>query len=170
MKCPLCKERIKRNAVTCHFCGTVVDQKTERIQYIKNGFDKIEVECGNLEKRITAVKGFIISWHKFSEKTLYEYLEKIKAFAMKIRSDVDSRKDKKSQQETILLFYNEKVKRLQERLEQLEDLIEWRHPTTWERVRDNFKEFFILIVEKLLPFITLGTRIGFRQQGRIAKI
>jgi len=175
MKCPLCKEHIKRNSVKCRFCGTIVDKKTEEIQYIKNGFDKIEAECSNVEKQVSKRSGFIIRWHKFSEEELLEKIEKIETFARKIKADIENWKEMKKpilslkvfNDDSVKLFYNENARRLHERLERLQEMIQFRHPTVWERIGKVFKIFYFHVVERLLPLITGKMSLGFKRQNKI---
>ena len=170
MRCPLCKERIKWNAVKCRFCGTIVDKKTEEIQFIKNGFDKIEAECKKLEMLITKRCGFIIYWHKFSEEDLMSYVDKIENFALKIKADIEHWKKAKRPDERVQVFYNENARRLHDRLEQLQEMIQFRHPTVWERIGYAFKAFYFHIVEKLLPMITGRLSLGFKKQNKIPEM
>jgi len=167
MRCPLCKERIKWKAVKCHFCGTIVDKKTEGLQFIKTGFEKIEAECKALEKQVSMRCGFIIRWHMFSEEKLLSFIEKIESHAHKIRSDIESWKDSKKPDTRISLFYNESAKKLYTRLEELQEMIWLRKPTVWEHIGSFFKAFYFHIVEKLLPLITGRASLGFKKQNRI---
>ena len=175
MKCPLCKEHIKRNAVKCRFCGTIVDKKTEEIQYIKNGFDKIEAECSNLEKQVSKLSGFIIFWHKFSEEELLGQIEKIETFARKIKADIENWKEARKpifsiqpfKNDSVKLFYNENTRRLHERLERLQEMIQFRHPTVWERIGSVFRAFYFHVVEGLLPLITGRVSLGLKRQNKI---
>jgi hypothetical protein len=167
VKCPLCKERIKRNAIKCRFCGTIVDKKTEEIQFIKNGFDKIEAECKTLEKLIFKRSGFIVRWHRFSEDELLSYIAKIENFARKIKADIENWKESKKPEESVQRFYNENARRLHDRLAQLQDLIQLRHPTLWERLGTIFRAFYFHLVEKLLPLIGCGIKLGYKRQNKI---
>lgn len=175
MRCPLCKERVKWRAVKCRFCGTVVDRKTEEIQFIKNGFDKIEAECNNLEKKVLMRCGFIIRWHMFSEEELFACIEKIENFARKIRSDIENWNETKSpvkrlkffNNESVKLFFNENARRLQDRLCGIQDMIQIRHPTIWERIGSAFKAFYFHLVERLLPLIGGSIGLGFKNRNRI---
>lgn len=154
MRCPVCKERVKRNELYCWRCRALVAEKDKDIRFINNGFKKIFSECENLERNVGRFSGTIFRRHTFSEQGLIEQMEKIRAFAAKIRADIESWARHKKLTERIRIFYNENAGALQERLDGIREAVENRQPALWERICRIFQVLYRVVVEKILPVIT----------------
>jgi hypothetical protein len=134
------------------------------MRYLKNGFAKIDKECGAMEGKINARIGMVFVRHQYSEEELRRAADRIESIAEKIRDDIE-RWDAASQlSERIELFYNRVTDAAHERLGELCGMIERCAPTVWEKVCSVFTR----IVEKLLPMISFRLIPGFKKTKPIA--
>jgi len=150
----MCKKWIKRKTVICKYCHVIIDHGNKGIQFIETGFSKIENECKELERNISIKIGFAIRWHKYCSEDLIKHMDKIESIAGKIKDDLMNWGKANKISDEIKKLYNEKANNLYERLDLIQDLIYRRKPTGWEAFCDVFAQFFKVITEKLLPFIS----------------
>jgi hypothetical protein len=157
--CFLCVFRRRRNSLKCQFCDRYLEKSKELqdgLSYLENGFDKISRELDSLEQKATAMCGFLFfRRHKFSAEDLMDsdQMERIKSIAGKIKDDVRRWEAAKKLQFRVKDFYNEKAAETQERVNNLNQMIQTRHPTLWERVGGFFRNLYRAIVERLPLFI-----------------
>jgi hypothetical protein len=166
MKCPYCKERIKNKAVRCKHCHASIGGETENdgIQYLQNGFTKIDTECDTIEDRINARTGVVFVRHQYTADELWQMCGRIESFAGKIKDDIDQWDASGQLSQRIRLVYNQKAEAVHERLGMIAAAIEQREPTLWEKVCSVFKR----IVEKLLPMLSVRLVSGTKDKKLIA--
>ena len=158
IKCPYCKERVKKKAVRCKHCkaslggkeNTSKEANDEGLQYLQNGFNKINAECDIIEQKINARTGFIFITHQYSNDDLYVAIGKIKSFVGKMKADLDEWESVKKLSGQVKAVFNRKAGEAYRRLEAIQYEIERREPTFWEKVRSVFK----IIFETLIPFLS----------------
>jgi hypothetical protein len=171
-RCPLCKELVKKKATYCKHCHSTIGDKNEAnkndgetIRYIENGFMKIGKECELIEIKLSAKKGFIITWYAYTDDELMEMVCKIDSWCEKIRGDLEKWDEKNALSDKARMVYNENAEDAQMRLEEIAFRIQERKPTFWEKV----SLFFRSIASKLLPFLTFKFISGKPQPKQISQ-
>jgi hypothetical protein len=172
MRCPYCRERIKKGALLCKHCHSVISEGSdanlngndEGIRYLKIGFNKIHVECDNIEERINERTGLIFVKHQYSSDELIEATRRIESFIGKMKDDLEQWEAAKKLTQQVRQTFNNKAREVRHRLESINRLIEEREPTWWESVCDVFQRIF----EKLLSIFSVKLIVGKPKQKRIA--
>jgi hypothetical protein len=170
MRCPYCKERIKKDAVRCKHChssiGAVNNENgnTDDLRYLQNGFSKINQECDAIEDNIKATTGFVFVKHQYSEDELGESVERIESFVEKMQDDLDEWDAGNRLPQRTRLVFNQKAQAVYERLERIKLLIQEREPTLWEKICAVFRRIF----EKLLPMFSVRLVSGVKGKKMIA--
>ena len=171
IKCPYCKERIKKGAVRCKHChssigngNTANNNNDESIKYLQNGFNKIGAECDVIESRIRAQTGFVFIRHQYSNDELIEAARRIESFVEKMNDDIEEWDAARKLNQQVKLQFNKKANEVYQRLESLHWAIEQRIPTWWEKVCTVFKN----IISKLFPFISFKLINGNKTPKEIA--
>ena len=160
-KCPYCKEFIKGGAVRCKHChanlegnGDASTQQTdERIQYLKNGFAKINTECETIEEKMKLRTGLVFVKHLYSGDELLYALNRIESFVDKMRDEIDEWEAISNVSSQVRFLFSKNAEEVCQRLTSLHVLILQREPTWWEKVRSILKR----ILEKLLSLFPLET-------------
>lgn len=157
MRCPMCKERIRKDAIKCRHCHSILDDSLnvrDGLSYLENGFAKIEEECDALEEKVNIVIGAVFKRHKYSADDLLGsgHIDKIKSFAGKIKDDVDRWEEAGQLSFRLRLLYNEKAQAVQARVSTINRMIQEREPTLWEKIGEAFTRLYKAILE-LLPLI-----------------
>jgi hypothetical protein len=172
VRCPYCKERIRKGAVRCKHCYSSISGtdnnfsagNEDGVRYLQNGFGKISAECNSIEERINERTGLIFTKHQYSSDRLIDAMEKIESYVEKMQSDLEGWESSgKLAQQTKQLF-NRKAGEVYQRLESLHVLIEQRVPTWWETVCTTFKR----ILAKLLPFLSFKLIAGKKPPQKLA--
>jgi chromosome segregation ATPase len=164
VRCPYCKERIRKGAVRCKHChadtrantGDAAASKDEGIRYLQNGFNKIASECNEIEDRINARTGMIFIRHEYTADDLLEATNRIESFVEKMENDLEDWEAANKLTQQVRQIFNKKAGEVCQRLESLHQMIERRQPTWWEVVCDVFKR----ILAKLFPFLTVKLVAG----------
>ena len=164
-KCPYCNEWIKSRAIRCKHCRTSLGENRyasakkkadDGIQYLQNGFAKINSECQKIEEKMKLKTGFVFIKHQYSGDELYYALGRIESFVEKMSTDLDEWESVGKLNQQVRFLFNQKAEETCHRLESLHYLIEQREATWWEKVSVIFKR----IIEMLIPFIPLDMIIG----------
>ena len=163
-KCPYCKERVKRKAVRCKHCQASINRtekgfencEDEGIQYLKNGFSKINAECDTIEDKLKQRTGFVFIKHQYSADDLHDAAGRIESFVDKMRDDLEEWESENKLTAQVKQLFNKKAGDVYHRLEALHFEIERREPTWWEKVCTVFKR----IMAKILPFLSLKLIAG----------
>jgi tetrahydromethanopterin S-methyltransferase subunit G len=126
----------------------------EGFAYLENGFNKIDEELCELEQKIHVVTGFIFKRHKYTEQDIMDsaQMNRIKSLAGKIKDDVTRWDASGKFPYRLRILYNENAEMLQERLRMINQEIQERRPTLWERVGRFFRRLYRMVVE-LLPLL-----------------
>jgi hypothetical protein len=170
MRCPYCKERIKKDAVRCKHChasiGTVNNENgnADDLRYLQNGFSKINQECDAIEENIRATTGFVFVKHQYSEEELWESSERIESFIEKMKDDLDQWDAENRLSQRTRLVFNQKAQAVYERLEKIRLLIQEREPTLWEKICSVFRRIF----DKLLPMLSFRLVSGSKKTKLLA--
>jgi hypothetical protein len=169
IRCPYCKERIKKGAVRCKHCHSGIGQggssaNDDGVKYLQNGFNKINAECDAIEDRIKARTGLVFVKHQYSSDELYEAASRIESFVEKMSGDLEMWESENKLNQQIKLHFNRKAGEVYQRLESLHYAIEEREPTWWEKVCDVFKR----ILSKILPFLSFKMISGKKAPKEIA--
>jgi hypothetical protein len=172
MKCPYCKEWIRKGAVLCKHCHSAIDGNgnavssgnEEGIKYLQNGFNKIYAECDTIENRIKERTGFVFIKHQYSSDELIEATIRIDSFIEKMKSDIEEWEAANKLAQQVRQVFNKKAGEAYQRLESLHRMIESREPTWWEVVCDVFQR----ILEKLFSFFSVKLIAGKPRQKSIA--
>jgi hypothetical protein len=157
MRCPFCHERIKKGAVKCKHCHSVLDDSQDvkdGMNYLKNGFAKIEETLDGIEAKVNVITGMVFRHHKYSASDLINSadINKVKAFAGKIKDDVERWESAGQLTFRLKLLYNQKSQELQDRLAKINRMIQEREPTVWEKVGSFFRQLFSIVLEVLPLF------------------
>ena len=171
-KCPYCKELIKKGAVRCKHCkasleenGNAAAQQTdEGIQYLKNGFEKINSECNAIEEKMKMQTGFVFVKHLYSGDELCYALSRIETFVEKMGDDLDELEAANNLSQQARFLFSKKAEEVCQRLASLHFLIAQREPTWWEKVKSILKR----IVQKLLSIFPLEAMLGKAMEGMFA--
>jgi hypothetical protein len=172
IKCPHCREKVKKGATYCKHCHSSIGgsgkmatpRNDEEIRYLQNGFSKIHSECDAIEERINLRSGLIFTKHQYSSQELIEATERIDSFVGKMKDDLEEWDSaNKLTQDTKVLF-NKKANEVYQRIETIQKMIEEREPTWWEKVRFVIQS----ILMKLFPFLTFKMIVGKTAPRRIA--
>jgi hypothetical protein len=158
MRCPYCKERIRKGAVRCKHCHAVIgnDGNTasstadDGFKYLQNGFAKIYSECEAIEDKIKMRTGLVFVKHQYTSDDLLEAISRIESFVEKMRDDLGEWESANKLAAQVKDLFNRKAEDVYHRLESLHVEIERREPTWWEKV----SVFFSRIFEKLFTFFT----------------
>jgi hypothetical protein len=174
MRCPFCKERIKKGAKKCKHCHSIFDDSQNAkggLSYLENGFAKIEEECDALEEKVNIIIGAIFKRHKYSEDDLLSsgHMDKIKSFAGKISDDVNRWEEAGQFSFRLRLLYNENAQAVQSRVSIINRMIRERQPTLSEKVGEAFTRLYKTIL-KLLPqfarsLLTIQKRRFFNKEA-----
>ena len=158
-KCPYCKELIREGAIRCKHCHANLEgngdvptqQSNERIQYLKNGFKKIDSECETIEEKMKLRTGFVFVKHLYSSDELFYAISRIEAFVEEMKDELDELEAETNASQRISFLFSKKAEETYHRLESLHLLIEQREPTWWEKVKGIVKR----IIDKLLSIFPL---------------
>jgi hypothetical protein len=166
IRCPLCKEEIRDDAIKCKHCHSFLKDSEEGVEYLRNGFGKINDECDALEEKVNMLIGIIFVRHKYSVEALLEsdHFSKIESFAGKIRTDFETWAATNKLSYRLEILYNHHIEALQARIDRITAKIKQREPTIWEKVCSAFMRLSRILVEKLLPFIPGKLLIGLKRQ------
>lgn len=171
IRCPFCKERVKKGAIRCKHCHSGIangnnasNSNDEGIKYLQNGFKKINSECDAIEDRIRARTGFIFIKHQYSSDELYEAASRIESFVEKMSDDIEMWDSANQLNQQVKLQFSRKAQEIYRRLESLQFSIENREPTWWEKVSTVFKR----ILSKILPFLSFKLVTGRKPPREIA--
>jgi len=172
MRCPYCRERIKKGAVLCKHCNSAIgegakavsSQNDDAIRYLQNGFNKIYAECDTIEERINERTGFIFIKHQYSSDELIEATGRIESFIEKMKDDLDQWESAQNLSLQVRQAFNKKAEDVYHRLESINRLVEEREPTWWEAVCDVFQR----IIAKLFSFFSVKLIVGKPIQKKIA--
>jgi hypothetical protein len=167
MRCPYCKERVKKGALRCKHCHAGIggtEAGGDGVGYLQNGFDKINSECDAIEDKINVRTGIIFIRHQYTADELWQMCGRIESFAEKIRDDIEQWDAAGQLPQHIKLIYNHKAEDVHERLEMIAATIEQREPTLWEKVCSFFKR----ITAKLLPLFNFKLVSGTKDKKFIA--
>jgi tetrahydromethanopterin S-methyltransferase subunit G len=173
MRCPICREWIKRGAQKCKHCYSVLVDAQEDIGYLKAGFARIHRECDTLETKVNLIIGKIFKRHRYSEDELLNAgeLARIESFSGKIRDDVNQWKLANQISERMREFYNDEVETVHDRLDQIIEMIHERTPTLWDKVGAALSRFYKTVIGLLPLFVRsvlpMGKQKLFEKKGRI---
>jgi hypothetical protein len=166
MRCPYCKERIKRKALICKHCHADLTKSPEEqrkqddegtMRYLQNGFNKVNSELDKLEEKVEAKTGILMfTTHTYSEDDLMMHASRIESFIEKIRSDLEMWNSSRPLSDRIQFAYSEYAEESSDRLNDVSCRIQERTPTIWERVGGFFK----MIASKLLPLFSFRLIAG----------
>ena len=170
VRCPYCKERIKKGAVRCKHCHSSIGTNTDssnvndsNTDYLRNAFTKINAECDAIEDRINARTGFVFIKHQYSDDELLEATSRIESFVEKINDDFERWEASRKLSEDVKFAFNRKADELYRRLELMQTKIQQRNPTWWEKVCAVLKR----IISLLLPFLSFKLVTGSKQPEEI---
>lgn len=154
MRCLFCKIRNKYKRLKCQSCDYFLNTREikEGYDYLESGFAKINDELDNLEEKVHIVIGIIFRRHRYTAEDLLDskQMDRIKSFAEKIKDDMKLWETSGKLSYSLKMFYNENAESVQERLRMINQTIQYRKPTLWERVGGFFRRLYRAIVE-LLP-------------------
>jgi len=171
-RCPYCKEKIRKGAVRCKHCHSGIggngknasQTNDDGIQYLQNGFRKINAECDAIKGKIKLRTGFIFVKHQYSSGDLIEATGRIESFVEKMRDDLEEWQAVNKLTDQVKNIFNKKAEEVYHRMEYLHSEIEQREPTWWEKVRGTFKR----IIEKLFTFFSFKLIAGKKDPKTIA--
>ena len=167
IKCPYCKERIRKDAVRCKHChsiiGTAIPVNDDSYKYLQNGFAKINSECESIKVKIQMCTGLIFVTHRYSIEELLEAINKIESFIDKMRADLGEWESVGKLSLQVKLIFNNKAGEVYKKLESLQLEITRREPTWWEKVQIVFRR----IIEKLFTFFSYKLVTGKDKQKAI---
>jgi hypothetical protein len=167
LRCPYCKERIKKGAVRCKHCHSSISNGNtddDGITYLQNGFVKINKECDAIEGKVNVQTGFIFTRYQYPAEELWRAVGRIESFAEKIRDDVERWSSADQLSQRIRFIYNREAEAVHERLEELHAMMEQREPTLWEKICSVFRR----IAEQLLPLLSFRLVSKVNDPKRIA--
>jgi len=166
MKCLFCKIRNNKNSVKCQFCDYFLASSHEMrktLAYLENGFGRINDELDDIEGKVNMVVGKIFKRHRYTAECLLDssQMSRIKSLAGKIKDDVTQWDAAGKLPYRLKVFYNENAESVQNRLRMINQTIQDRNPTLWEKVGDFFRQLYKIVVE-LLPSIFQKLLFGQR--------
>ena len=171
IRCPYCREKIRKDAVRCRHChssiganGKASSQDDEGIRYLQIGFGKINTECDAIEEKMRIRTGIIFVRHQYSSDDLIEATGKIESFVEKMRADLEDWQAVNKLTDQVKDLFNRKAGHVYQRLESIQLEIKQREPTWWEKVCNAFKRIF----EKLFSFFSFKMIAGRKPQKAIA--
>jgi hypothetical protein len=171
VRCPYCKERIRKGAIRCKHCHSSIGTNTDSLDvndgnagYLRSAFARINTECEAIEKRIAARTGFVFTRHRYSDDELYEAAGRIESFVEKVSDDLDRWEVAKKLSDDVKLVFSRKASELYQRLEMIHMKIQQRRSTLWETICTVFRR----ILSKILPFLSFKLVTGSRQPEEIA--
>jgi hypothetical protein len=164
MRCLFCKIRNRKDSVKCQFCDYFLASSPgmrKTLAYLENGFGKINDELGDIEGKVNQVVGLIFKRHKYTAEDLLDssQMNRIKSLAGKIKDDIARWDAAGKMPYRLKVFYNENAESVQNRLRMINQTIQSRKPTLWEKVGGFFRRLYKIIVE-LLPSIFQGLLFG----------
>jgi len=167
MRCLFCKIRNKYKRLKCQSCNYFLNTREikEEFDYLENGFAKINDELDNLEEKVHIVIGIIFRHHRYTAEDLLDskQMDRIKSLAGKIKDDINRWESAGKLSYRLKMFYNENAESVQDRLRMINQTIQYRKPTLWERVGGFFRRLYRAIVE-LLPALFQRLLIGRKQK------
>ena len=168
MRCLFCKIRNKKNSVKCQFCEYYFKSSREiweGISCLENVFEKINGEIDDLEQKVHIVIGLIFRRHKYTAEDLLDskQMDRIKSLAGKIKDDVSRWESAGKLPYRVKMVYNENAESVQERLRMINQTIQERKPTLWEKVGGFFRRLYRAVVE-LLPTLFQRLLSGRKQK------
>jgi len=171
VRCPYCKERIRKGAIRCKHCHSSIgtnatgsDVNDGGVSYLRSAFTKINTECDAIDKRINARTGFVFTKHQYSDDELFEAAGRIESFVEKINDDLERWEAARKLSNDVKAAFSRKAGELYQRLEMMHTKIQLRSPTWWERICTVFKR----IISKLLPLLSFKLVAGRKQPEEIA--
>jgi len=171
VRCPYCKERIRKGAIRCKHCHSSIgtnstgsDVNDGGVGYLRSAFAKINTECDAIEKRINARTGLVFTKHQYSDEELLDAAGRIESFVEKINDDLERWEASRKLSDEVKSAFNRKAGELYQRLETMHTKIQLRNPTWWEKVCTVFKR----IISLLLPFLSFKLVTGSKQPEEIA--
>jgi len=169
MKCLFCKIRNRKNSVKCQFCDYFLASSPEMrktLAYLENGFGKINDELDDIERKVNMVIGLVFKRHRYTVEVLLDssQMNRIKSLAGKIKDDVAQWDTAGKLPYRLKIFYNESAESVQKRLRMINQAIQDRNPTLWEKVGDFFRRLYKIVVE-LLP--SIFQRLLFGQRPKV---
>jgi hypothetical protein len=169
VRCPYCKERVKKGAVRCRHCQSSIGNgigggNDESVKYLQNGFNKVTAECDEIEEKINVRTGLVFTRHQYSDNELMEAAGRIESYVEKMSDDLGMWESAGKLNQQAKLYFNKRAEEIYRRLEALHFAVERRNPTWWEKVCDVFKR----ILEKILPFLSFKLIAGKNTPKEIA--
>jgi hypothetical protein len=157
MKCLFCKIRSKKNSLKCRFCDYFLESPPEMgktLAYLENGFEKINEELDDIEGKVNQITGLVFRRHRYTAEDLLDssQMNRIQSLAGKIKDDVSRWDANGKMPYRLKLFYNENAESAQSRMRMINQIIQDRRPTLWEKVGGFFRQLYRIIVE-LLPIM-----------------
>jgi len=167
MRCLFCRIRNKYKRLKCQSCNYFLNTKEMRegLGYLESGFARINEELDGLEEKVHLVIGIIFRRHKYTADDLLDsnQMERIKSLAGKIKDDVNRWDSAGKLSRRLKMFYNENAESVQERLRMINQTIQERKPTLWEKVGGFFRRLYLAIV-RLLPTMFQRLLISRKQK------
>jgi len=169
MKCLFCKIRNRKDSVKCQFCDYFLTSSHEirkTLAYLENGFVKINDELDDIERKVNQIVGLIFRRHRYTVESLLDssQMNRIKSLAGKIKDDVGQWDTAGKLPYRLKIFYNENAESVQNRVRMINQTIQDRNPTLWEKVSGFFRQLYRIVVE-LLPMIFQRLLFGQRPKA-----
>ena len=136
------------------------------LSYLESGFEKINGELADLERKVHLVIGLVFRRHKYTVDDLMDsdQMNRIQSFAGKIKDDVKRWEAAGKLPHRLKMLYNENAESVQERLRMINHAIQERKPAIWEKVGGFFRRLYRAIVE-LLPVICQRLIFGYKYKS-----
>jgi len=169
MKCLFCKIRNRKNLVKCQFCDYFLASSQEMgktLAYLENGFGRINEELDDIERKVNQVVGLVFRRHRYTVEGLLDssQMNRIKSLAGKIKDDITRWDTAGKLPYRLKVFYNENAESVQNRMRMINQTIQDRNPTLWEKVGGFFRQLYRIVVE-LLPMIFQKLLFGQRPKA-----
>jgi hypothetical protein len=132
---------VSGKALRCKHCNASLGRENNDdkvISYINSGFALIERECAEFETEINQMTEGYFKRHEYTEEELLEssHIDKIKAVAGKVGSDIGNWNAKGILSQNVLKYYEDKVELSKQRMIQIYNRIKSRRKTAWDCIKD----------------------------------
>jgi hypothetical protein len=145
-------------------------KQTAEIEYLKSGFSRIQAELDMLELKIGIIIGLVFKRHQYSVDALLnsEHLRKVESYVRKIGDDISRWEQTGKLSFGVRRVYNQSAEAVHERIHALNERIQQRVPTFWEKVCDVFIRFCEVVIEQL-PFIGFRLLLALKRRKFFGK-
>jgi hypothetical protein len=137
-RCPVCFGLVNKKATKCKHCSSPIGEDNTYYEYINNGFSLINRECDAFNQKVESIKGRIFPRHQYSEEELLHssHIDKIKAIAGKMRSDIENWKNRGAVSNDLVNYYTEKASLLDDKFRFMIRRLKARQNNIWERLSE----------------------------------